>query len=214
MFSVSAGEIAADVLRSGTHTERGLCSLHLLFLARGERDGSIGSPRGILTSSEHRQALRKAIVEARRDLVIVSPWLSPAAVNPELLGWLQAALDKNRELRVNILFGIERHAARGNQRVARPRDDMAARNQEAALQGLETVSGRSGGRLRVVEVGNTHEKVVISDDHYAIVSSFNFLSFNPPQEKGMRREMGYWISDPGEVLKLRALFREALGVAT
>jgi phosphatidylserine/phosphatidylglycerophosphate/cardiolipin synthase-like enzyme len=152
---------------------------------------------GVLETHEHREALRDAILEARRELIIVSPWLRTAAVDHELLAWLGTSLDRNKELRIVVGYGIERAAAA-------KRQDPAVRDQEEALRRLRDMGERAHGRLRVVEVGNTHEKLVICDDQYVILTSFNFLSFNPRPGKGLRREMGYRITDAAMVADVRA----------
>jgi hypothetical protein len=159
---------------------------------------------GVLETHEHRAALRDAIMEAQRELIIVSPWLRTAAVDSELLGWLRASLDRNKDLRIVVGYGIERSAG------ARHRD-AAARDQEEALKRLRSMGERAKGRLRVVEVGNTHEKLVICDDQYAILTSFNFLSFNPRPGKGIRRETGYRITDRAAVADLKARIGKVLG---
>jgi phosphatidylserine/phosphatidylglycerophosphate/cardiolipin synthase-like enzyme len=154
------------------------------------------SATGVLETHEHREALRDAILEARQELVIVSPWLRIAAIDQELLGWLSTSLDRNKDLRIIVGYGIENEAAGRRQ-------DPKVRDQEEALRRLRTMGERARGRLRVVEVGNTHEKLVICDDRYVILTSFNFLSFNPKPGRGLRREMGYRIADPAVVKDVR-----------
>ena len=158
---------------------------------------------GVLETHEHREALRQAILEASRELIIVSPWLRTAAVDHELLGWLRTSLDRNKELRIIVGYGIERDGAG-------KRQDAAVRDQEEALRRLREMGERARGRVRVVEVGNTHEKLVVCDDQYVILTSFNFLSFNPKPGKGLRREMGYRITDPAMVRDVRTRIAAAL----
>lgn len=163
----------------------------------------------VLQTSEHRDALRDAIGDAKTELIIVSPWLRTAAVDSELIGWLSNALDRAKELRVTIGYGIERTPGK--------QTEQARRDQEEALHRLRKLSDRTSGRLRIVDVGNTHEKVVICDDRYAIITSFNFLSFNPGTGggkgpvKGIRREMGYRITDVAVVEQVRRRIIAALG---
>jgi hypothetical protein len=47
-------------------------------------------------------------------------------------------------------------------------------------------------------------------DQYVILTSFNFLSFNPRPGKGLRREMGYRITDAAMVADVRARIGRAL----
>ncbi|MBE7492930.1 MAG: hypothetical protein HS108_14410 [Planctomycetes bacterium] len=152
----------------------------------GERVRETGKTE-LLKTSEHRNALRDAIFEAKEHLIILSPWLRTAAVDGELLGWLRTALDRTKLLKITIGYGIER--AQGKPK------DRAAQDQEHALSKLKQLGERYAKRLRTVEIGNTHEKVVICDDRYIIITSFNFLSFNPKSNKGLRRELGHLVRD-------------------
>ncbi len=160
------------------------------------------SPRArVLQGAEHRQALLDAISEARKELIIVSPWLRTDAVDDELLGGLEKALERNRKLRIVVGYGIE---------LDQGQQDWKARNQRTALRRLNSIGNRHRGRLRTVEIGNTHEKIVICDGRYAIVTSFNFLSFNPRPGRGIRREMGVVIEDQQQVGDLRGQLRRDL----
>jgi phosphatidylserine/phosphatidylglycerophosphate/cardiolipin synthase-like enzyme len=103
-------------------------------------------------------------------------------VDHGLFGWLRTSLDRNKEFRISVGDGIERDTAASRQ-------DPAVRDQEEALRRLREMGDKARGRLRVVEVGNTHERTVICDDHHVILTSFNFLSFNPKPGKGLSREM-------------------------
>ena len=66
--------------------------------------------------------------------------------------------------------------------------------------------------MRTIEIGNTHEKVVICDRKYAIVTSFNWLSFNPKPGKAIRRETGMRITDSVAVQGLRQRLMEVMGI--
>jgi phosphatidylserine/phosphatidylglycerophosphate/cardiolipin synthase-like enzyme len=159
----------------------------------------------VLQSSQHRAALRDAISDASRELIIVSPWLRTAAVDSELIGWLQTALDQKTHLRITVAYGIQKDPKA-------PKDPML-KNQEEAIRRLRRIGERAKGRLQVVDIGNTHEKVVICDDRYVIFTSFNFLSFNPQPGKGIRREMGYRVIDPSTVSQVKRLIATAIAEA-
>jgi hypothetical protein len=53
-------------------------------------------------------------------------------------------------------------------------------------------------------------QIVVCDDQYVILTSFNFLSFNPKPGRGLRREMGYRITDPAMVSDVRTRIAKAL----
>ncbi|MCB9759124.1 MAG: hypothetical protein H6739_04730 [Alphaproteobacteria bacterium] len=158
----------------------------------------------VIQTEEHRDALREAIHDARRELIIVSPWLTTAAVNDELVSWLGNALQRHRDLRVVIGYGIEQDDG--------TKQDRKAHDQRNALRRLNGLGQRHKGRLRTVEIGNTHEKLVITDGRTAIVTSFNWLSFNPRPGRGVRRETGIRVDDREEVQRLRGALAVALGL--
>lgn len=156
----------------------------------------------LLQTGEHRDALREAILTAQESLLVISPWVRTSAVDDELLCWLQSALQRQGSLEVLIGYGIERTPSG-----LKP---YVVRDQEEALLRLRRLGERSHGRLRVIEVGNTHEKVVVCDNRYVIISSFNFLSFNPKPGKGIRRELGYRITERTVIEQVRKRVLDAL----
>lgn len=158
----------------------------------------------VIQTEEHREALREAIEASRREIIIVSPWLTTAAVDGELMSWLDHALQRHRELRIVIGYGIEQDDGKKN--------DRKSWDQRDALRRLNQLGQRHRGRLRTIEVGNTHEKLVISDVRSAIVTSFNWLSFNPRPGRGVRRETGIRVDDREEVARLRAALAGSLGL--
>jgi hypothetical protein len=158
----------------------------------------------ILKTDEHRAALERAILEACEELIIVSPWLTTTAVDGEFQGWIERALQRAKSLQIVVGYGIERAPGRG---------DRKAQDQSEALRRLQHLGQTYQGRLRTVEIGNTHEKLVIVDRRHAIITSFNWLSFNPRPGRGLRRETGIRVDERQEVAKLRASLVRTLGLA-
>jgi hypothetical protein len=169
-------------------------------------DSVRAAPRStIIQTEQHRAVLRDAVLEARQELIVVSPWLTTAAVDGELVGWFEQALARSRDLRIIVGYGIEPDTGKS---------DRKARDQRDALRRLNRISERNRGRLHPVEIGYTHEKVVICDRRYAIITSFNWLSFNPRPGRGVRREIGTRVAEPAAVEELRASLRDALQLPT
>jgi hypothetical protein len=164
------------------------------------------APRtSIIQTEQHRAVLQEAVLEARTELIVVSPWVTTAAVDGELVGWFEQALARSRELRIVVGYGIEQDTGR--------KVDWKARDQRAALKRLNAIGQRYRGRLRTEEIGYTHEKVVICDRRYAIITSFNWLSFNPQPGKAVRRETGTRVEDKAAVEDLRGSLADALKLA-
>lgn len=150
----------------------------------------------VLQTNDHRPALKAAIDAVRSELIIISPWLTSDAVDDELLGWLELALKRNKNCMVHIGYGIESDPG-GKQ-------TQKAQDHNRAMGRLKTLAARYRGRLRLTELGNTHEKLVICDGRHAINTSFNWLSFNPRPGRAVRRETGIIIDNIQDVQALRA----------
>lgn len=162
------------------------------------------SESSILTTSEMRDALKEAINDSQKSLIIISPWLRTAAINDEMTRWFESALNEKRHLKIIIGYGIEKLPSQ-----PKIRKDYL---QQDALRHLQRLQGKFQERLKLVEIGNTHEKIVLCDKKYAIITSFNFLSFNPEygRNQGVRREIGYRITNEKDVEKLVEYVKENL----
>lgn len=151
-----------------------------------------------LSTLEHRQELFNAIEQAREELVIISPWMNRGAVDKGLRDAFETALRKHTKLHIRIGFGIAKSERR-------PEQD--AQDAEKVRRFLMERLAKFGKRFTMVDLGNTHQKVVICDDKIAIVTSFNFLSFNPrfdPHKGYVREETGTKFQKKVAVAKLRA----------
>ena len=161
----------------------------------------------LVATAGHRPLLERAFTHAKEQVIIVSPWLSRDAIIGDLERWVAEAV--GRGVRVRIGWGFS-DAER----------DLA---KEEASRGLadhltEYVDRRSNGRggaggLEIVRLGDTHEKVLIADSNFCVVSSFNWLSFRPNPRQAMRRETGVRIGIPAHVAAMRTHYEEALAEA-
>lgn len=158
----------------------------------------------LLKTRELREALKQAIADAQTELRIISPWLRTGAIDNELTLSFQRALEDKPNLEIFVGYGIERL----------PHNPSMAKDvmQHRALKHLESISKRFNGRLKLFEIGNTHEKIIVVDNRYGIIASFNFLSFNPKFEKGpgIRREIGLRVIQPDDVRELHRYVSETL----
>ncbi len=158
----------------------------------------------VLEAHEHRDALKQALEDAKKTLYIISPWLRTGAIDYEMSNWFIEALKFKPALRVVIGYGIEvlpRKISTGKEKA-----------QAEGLRQLQKISKEFGGRLQLTEIGHTHEKIVICDEKYCIITSFNFLSFNPNNNwgPGVRREKGTKFSDPLAVKNVLESVKQAL----
>lgn len=135
----------------------------------------IKSAPKILNTYEHRPILIKALREAERQVVIVSPWIKNDATDSELRGEIRNAMA--RKVKVVICYGI-----------ANKIDDDVKYTVDLLNKLKEDKS--IGKYLSLIKLGNTHEKVLVCDDKFTVITSFNWLSFKGDPKRGFRQETG------------------------
>jgi len=131
---------------------------------------------------DHPPLLSDALLNAKRRLLIISPWIYGAVVDKEFLDRLEALL--KRKVLVRIGYGINEEETK-----LKKTRDIEARN------GLQKLAARYANFM-LKRLGNTHAKILIKDEEYAVVTSFNWLSFRGDQDKKLRDEQGVLIGDP------------------
>jgi phosphatidylserine/phosphatidylglycerophosphate/cardiolipin synthase-like enzyme len=75
-------------------------------------------------------------------------------------------------------------------------DDEAKAAERVILGPERHKHGKETGKLRVVRLGDTHEKILIVDERWSIATSFNWLSFRGDPNRGLRNEVGYMVKEP------------------
>ena len=150
----------------------------------------------ILHTSEHRDYLFEALKEAKNRLIIVSPWIRSNVVDNEFLFILEETL--KRKIKLYILYGIKQKSGWGQQ------------NDPSALKKLENLAD-SYKNFRFEKVKNTHRKIIVCDDKFGIVTSFNFLSFRADPSLTYRDELGVVLRDKETV---ESLFQSGLSLAS
>jgi hypothetical protein len=167
-------------------------------------------------TEEHRRLLERAFKNAKELVIVESPWLTPDAIDADFKRWLFDGLD--RGLNVVIAWGYPDEGKVDNQRkndrsrsiaatlleqAKRPRTD---RDRKKAKAQKAAVVADGGGTLRIVELGDTHSKTLVADLNFAVISSFNWLSFRGSRRAGqlrVRNETGYRIGIPEKVQLIR-----------
>lgn len=141
----------------------------------------------ILSTYDHRPLLLDALDNAQNMVVIVSPWIKSGGMNNEILGRIERALQ--RGTRVIIGYGISE------------KED----SDRWILQRLTDIQKKKyGDKLLLVKLSNTHEKVLIKDNEYMVITSFNWLSFKGDPNKGFRQETGYYTESKEAINQMKA----------
>jgi hypothetical protein len=136
-----------------------------------------------LLCHEHPQFLKKALLSAKRRLVIVSPWIRDSVIDWPFIASLEALLKSGVE--VYIGYGIEKADGNGKRNAAKDKPDITPR----AEADLRQLADRYKN-FHFVHVGNTHRKSLVCDDQFAVVTSFNWLSYKGDSQGSPRDERG------------------------
>lgn len=149
----------------------------------------------ILFTYDHRPLLIDALENAQNTVVIVSPWIKSSGLNNEILGRIERALQ--RKTQVIIGYGISE------------KED----SDKWILQRLSHIQNkRYGNNLHLVRLSNTHEKVLIKDNEYMVITSFNWLSFKGDPNKGFRQETGYYTESKDAIKQMKANLSNRMSV--
>lgn len=152
-------------------------------------DGSTVSPQPLAGDTlqyvqchEHPKLLKRALTSAKKRLVIISPWVRHQVVDWPFIASLEALLRQG--VQVDIGYGIDEGA---DDRRKDPTAKVAiTKEAERDLRDLE----RRFKHFRLTLVGNTHRKLLICDDEFAVTTSFNWLSFKGSPQGKPRDEFG------------------------
>lgn len=134
-----------------------------------------------LSVFEHPQLLRYGLEKSKSRLVIISPWIRAAVVDHEFLKRLEECL--NRGVKVVIGYGFG--------------DDSKAGFSDKRAQ--ERLDGLQSKGLILRRLGNNHAKILIVDEEFYVVSSFNWLSFKGDSAAPFREEWGVLVCDGAQV---------------
>lgn len=141
-----------------------------------------------LATYEHRPLLEKALDEANESVIIVSPWLRRSGLDEDLMSRIEAAL--NRHVHIYIGYGITTEDNPANDR---PQHDSSV------VERLQKLQYDYPDQLSLTEFGNTHEKILVCDRRFFVVTSFNWLSFRGDPRRPLRQERGMYCAIPEQV---------------
>lgn len=146
------------------------------------------APEGLPTSDyqmletyDHPTFLDKALREAQTELVIVSPWIKNRVVDEAFVGQLRSLLGAGVDVYLGYGLG-----------------DPQGQDDQDAVRALGRLADEHSNFV-FRRFGDTHAKVLICDAAYAIVTSFNWLSFVGDPRRTFRDERGILIRDRSAV---------------
>lgn len=136
-----------------------------------------------LQMHEHRQKLIDAFKFATKYVIVISPWLTPDAVDGELTNIIGASLSRGVTIFIGHGLGPEKPA------------------EKLTLNDLNTVAKGKKGHLVIQRFGDVHSKVLIYDQSQIILTSFNWLSFAGDPKRGSRVEDGFLTTNKQIILQ-------------
>lgn len=133
----------------------------------------------VIHTTELREYLFKALKEAKNRVMIVSPWIKINVVNREFLSTLEETL--KRKVQIHIIYGYKETPG-------------SMKNDTWSINQLENLA-HNYENLKFQKTTNSHRKQIVCDDKFAIVTSFNFLSFRADPNLTYRDELGVVLRD-------------------
>ncbi len=130
---------------------------------------------------DHADVLYDALRNSQHRLMIISPWIRRKVVNEQFLKEIENLLRRN----VDVYLGYGIGDGKCDPWPIRKLNELKSRFRN----------------FHFLEFGDTHAKVLISDDRFFVVSSFNWLSFKGDPAATFRDEQGILVALPDLVDK-------------
>ena len=151
----------------------------------------------LLEVHEHRPLFERSLRDAKHRLLIISPWIRDAVLNRPRLDQIKRTVERGVE--VYIGYGI------GD-------DNKGGWDQGAnAIRFLQDLARRHR-TFHFIELGDTHAKILLVDDAFAVVGSFNWLSFEGSKKRDFREEMSLRMNKKDEIERMFQLYLGRFGL--
>lgn len=139
-----------------------------------------------LSTYDYKPLLLDALDKAKNIVVIVSPSIKSGGLNNDIIGHIERALQR----RTQVIIGYD--------------ISKKETSDKWILQKLKDIQRKKyGNKLFLVRLNNTHEKVLIKDNEYMVITSFSWLSFKGDPNKGFRQETGYYTESREVINKMK-----------
>lgn len=144
-----------------------------------------------LANEEIKAVFNKALNETQKELDVLSPWLRDSVFKEMFYEKIGRLLDKG--VVVKFRYGIEDYSK-----------GQRGTIEESTLRIAKKLKQKFGrySNFHIAQT-NTHGKILISDDKYIVVGSFNFLSFGGRYDKNTRSEVALLCKEVGLIQDMR-----------
>jgi hypothetical protein len=147
-------------------------------------------PNGTTISTyKHPIVLEKTLKEATSQILINSPWITQQVIDARFKAHLENAL--TRQVHVTIIYGF------GGDKMGK--SDIDPKTEKY----FDSLKKQYKKYFEIKKTKGNHAKVIICDDQFMVVTSFNWLSFKGDKSRPLRTEYGTIIKEPTEIAKMR-----------
>lgn len=145
------------------------------------------------------EELRKVFIDtfecAKQEICIMAPWMNNYVMNQDMFKRIESALRKGIKIRIVYGFGEPGSDKQGNKHA----NERCVRT-ETIAQHMQKIFATYNERFKM-QKSNTHGKMLICDDLYYVIGSFNFLSFSGEYTgDDNREEIGNYSEDKSMIL--------------
>jgi hypothetical protein len=132
----------------------------------------------------HPDLLKQALLDSKSRLMIISPWINHHVVDWQFVKSVEVLLSKGVDVYIGYGIGdVEKNNK--SKDAAKGKPDITPE----AKRDLQKLADQYKN-FKFVYIGNTHQKTLISDDSFAVVTSFNWMSFKGDARYRPRDERG------------------------
>jgi hypothetical protein len=151
-----------------------------------------------LRTEEHRAVLERALKEAREEVIIISPWLNRRTCDDALCDLFASAIKRN--VRIRIGYGITERAGEADAGRNRANAQKVIRALRTAV--AEVADPAQAALLDIQRTSDTHQKILVCDRAFAVLGSFNWLSYRGELDREYRNETSIVLREPTSVEEL------------
>jgi DNA-binding MarR family transcriptional regulator len=178
--SLQSSELVQDRREATFQVEQLNEQITMLESRLKEMESQAGTTE-VLQMYEHRPKLIEALRTAKNQVLIVSPWLNTDAIDYELRLEIGKALQKGVDILIAYGFSEE------------------SRAEKESVKRLKETADKKKGKLKLHRIGDLHSKVLICDEKFMVLTSFNWLSFAGDPTRGTRYEDGMLTRDKNAI---------------
>lgn len=145
-----------------------------------------GADRILFTYDHQKPLLINSLKNAQNIIVIALPYIKLNELNNEILGYIEKALQ--RGINIFIGYGIDTTKDKSNLSVQKL---------------LKIQRKRYGENLHLIRLKHLYEKILIKDNEYIVITTFNWVPFKEELKKGFRQEIGYYTESKDVIKKIK-----------